>query len=354
MWQTVMPVYSQATATAVADLWRHSTLLQGDTPLPEWKCYSVTSPLRGNATLQKLCEQFPLPAGCAEQNKVGTGEMCAAPSTGGWHPPVSYRFWAGSQSVPVYVRKHDTKEQYLIVASVQPQSNMIGNCPDTVNATIVLAGGNVSFEVRRQGSVYVLDATQGAATLTQIDRWHEASHPLHWSKSMSFEAEVPAQLALNSGAVSARTHTELSPAADHPHDFTGLPTTFVILSSADTMLLDYHFSPRGNELVEYAVWVRARVAAAVYCTLSVAVDGEPTAAGEFGASDDDSAGQFCWSRLQGKVLANPDETHTLSLVLWPQDGNTAVLDVDAMKLVRHEDTSVVFPGTVCQDSRELF
>lgn len=162
IWQAVMPVYSQGVATAVADLWRHSSLLRGDMPLPTWRCYTNGTPLKGNKTLQELCAKFPLSAAeCGFTNVVAQGQRCAAPSTGGWHAPVSYRFWAGSQSIPVYVRKHDSKDQYLVVASVQPQSNMIGNAPDTANITIYLTHDlPVAFEARRQGSVYVLDMTK--------------------------------------------------------------------------------------------------------------------------------------------------------------------------------------------------
>ena len=44
VWQTVMPVYSQGVATAVADLWRHSTLLEGDMPLPVYTCCECAQP----------------------------------------------------------------------------------------------------------------------------------------------------------------------------------------------------------------------------------------------------------------------------------------------------------------------
>ena len=44
VWQTVMPVYSQGVATAVADLWRHSTLLEGDMPLPVYTCCECARP----------------------------------------------------------------------------------------------------------------------------------------------------------------------------------------------------------------------------------------------------------------------------------------------------------------------
>ena len=115
------------------------------------------------------------------------------------HPPVSYRFWAGSQSVPVFVRKHHSREQYLIVASVQPQSNQIGNAPLATNATIDIGDVQVRFEARRQGSVYILDKTvdesETNGTLIQVDRWHELDHPAHWSKSFDFEAALHAGIA---------------------------------------------------------------------------------------------------------------------------------------------------------------
>ena len=52
------------------------------------------------------------------------------------------------------------------------------------------------LEFRRQGAVYVLHNTTGTASLTQVDAWHEATHPSYWQDSFVFEAELHASLLL--------------------------------------------------------------------------------------------------------------------------------------------------------------
>ena len=110
----------------------------------------------------------------------------------------------------MYARKHVAQEVYLIYGTVQPQSNQIGNAPPSLNASFFLGGSAVTLEVRRQGSTYVFDnTTAGTPSLTQVDAWHEATHPSHWSKSFVFEAE--AHLGLSTEwQRSAETMTEVS------------------------------------------------------------------------------------------------------------------------------------------------
>jgi hypothetical protein len=85
--------------------------------------------------------------------------------------PVNWRFWAGSQDTVVYVRKHTVTTEYVISGTILPQSNVAGNAPETLNVTINLAGKKLSFEVRRQGSVYSLstDAKGTPTKFVQLD-----------------------------------------------------------------------------------------------------------------------------------------------------------------------------------------
>ena len=283
---------------------------------------TTATPLRYNKTLQESCAKALGPE-CGEVNVIPSGELCEPPSTGGWHPPVSYRFWAGSQSFPVFVRKHDEKEQYLIVASVQPQSNQIGNSPDAANITIELDGAPVRFEARRQGSVYVLDKTTGGAngTLTQVDTWHQVEHPSYWSSNFDFEAEMHAGLASDS-ALTLHTRTELAEGAQHPLDFAG--STSYVTASAETPLLRYHWEPRGTRVVEYVVWVRIREIGGT-SVLAIALDGKQASEKRFGGGGDRG---FCWTRFDQMLAATP-EPHTLSLRL-----GGGSLHVDAIRLVR--------------------
>ena len=312
IWQAAMPVYSQGVATAVADLWRHSHLLAGDMPNAEWACYTIGTPLRDNVTLQETCSKFPLAAACGETNVIGTGDRCTAPNMpeSGWHAPVSFRFWSGSQSIPVFVRKHDTKEQYLITASVQPQSNMIGNAPDAANVTIFLGELRLRFEARRQGSVYILDlTTSDSGTLTQADSWHELGHPQHWSKCIEFQAELHTAIASNTDLSSLYTRSELRDGALHALDFVG-STSFVDISAAST-LLEYHFQPRGTLPVEYVVWMRARAVGDLHsegCTLAIGLDGQHVGEKSCGSAD------FSWLRLDSLLIVKPSEIpHALSI-----------------------------------------
>ena len=52
-------------------------------------------------------------------------------------------------------RKHETRDQYVIIGTIQPQSNVLGNTPLNVTASIMLDGVSLNITVRRQGSVYL-------------------------------------------------------------------------------------------------------------------------------------------------------------------------------------------------------
>jgi hypothetical protein len=327
IWQAAMPVYSQGVATAVADLWRNSHLLAGDMPNAEWKCYTIGTPLRGNPKLQETCTKFPLAAACGETNVIGTGDRCTPPDMpeSGWYSPVSWRFWSGSQSIPVFVRKHDTKDQYLITASVQPQSNMIGNAPDAANVTIFLGELPVRFEARRQGSVYVLDLTTGGAngTLTQADSWHELGHPQHWSQDFEFEAELHTGIASDTALTSLHTRTELRNSARHSLDFVG-STSFLDVSAASPFF-EYHFQSRGTRTLEYVIWLRSRSPTNSHsdgCVLAVGLNGQRLGNTSCGS------GEFGWSRIDGLLVAKPGE-HALSLHVLSGQAH-----IDSIRLVR--------------------
>lgn len=73
VWQTVMPTYAQATAMAVNDLFRSSTLVPGDMPLATTRCYTVGYPqLKQNQTLFAQCSQAATAAttACKARNVV--------------------------------------------------------------------------------------------------------------------------------------------------------------------------------------------------------------------------------------------------------------------------------------------
>ena len=277
------------------------------------------------------------------------GELCQPPGTGGWHKPVSYRFWAGSQSVAVYVRKHNSKSIYLIYGTVQPQSNQIGNAPQALNVSIQLEGTTLAFEVRRQGSTYVFDNTtsrtthststreQYAATLpswTQIDSWHEATHPSYWSKSIVFEAEAHAELADDIGRI-AISFTESCAAEGldgNSFNFVGA-TSFVSMPSAATK---YIFRPR-RDTRDLTAWVRLRRAAvgidngnSSSCVV-LAIDGQTF--GSIGCAQLSMAAMFCWTPVGPVPSSLIVAETTQTLTLQGQHSNQSLqMDIDQLGL----------------------
>ena len=110
-----------------------------------------------------------------------------------WPEPKTYRFWGGSQDLVIMVRKHEIRDQFVIVGSIQQQSNLIGNAPLNVTASILLEGRQLNFTVRRQGSVYLYSPAVTAAaapSFVQLDGWHESSHFSHWANNFNIEAEL--------------------------------------------------------------------------------------------------------------------------------------------------------------------
>ncbi|MEL6698842.1 MAG: hypothetical protein AAFP89_21535 [Bacteroidota bacterium] len=91
----------------------------------------------------------------------------------------------------VAVRKHPTQSIYIIAGTLQPISNVKGNVVDQKVETITFDGQQISCAFRRQGSVYYYDARDEAhPVFFQVDHWHEAGHPMYWSKDFLWEAEV--------------------------------------------------------------------------------------------------------------------------------------------------------------------
>jgi hypothetical protein len=105
------------------------------------------------------------------------------------NPIITYN--TNDKHVLVTIRKHNQKEKYIICGTYQPFSNEANDIPEKKNVTISFANQELTFEVRRQGSVYVYEKTpEGKILFYQLDRWHENAHPDHWTKDFHFEAEV--------------------------------------------------------------------------------------------------------------------------------------------------------------------
>lgn len=97
----------------------------------------------------------------------------------------------GEPCLLLVVRKCDDKKRYIINATMQPFNNNKNSIPDKKIIHAEFDGNKLSFEARRQGSVYVYDVSNPGDTIFyQLDAWHESSHPDHWTKDFYFEAEV--------------------------------------------------------------------------------------------------------------------------------------------------------------------
>lgn len=112
------------------------------------------------------------------------------------NPIITYK--TNDKHVLVTIRKHTKKEKYIICGTYQPFTNEANDIPEKKNVTIAFANQEITFEVRRQGSVYVYEKTpEGKTLFYQLDKWHENSHPDYWSKDFYFEAEVADTLISN-------------------------------------------------------------------------------------------------------------------------------------------------------------
>ena len=261
-WSTIMHTYAQAIASQQSDLfWNSSLMAPNDYPVPPRGCFFEPSPSQHSKAQEKACEQNygrecsaswvwrtrqwtppTTPPMTPPTPPTDNQSLCHDPR----YPPVNYRFWTGSQSVVVVARKDKHAERYLIMSTVQPQSNMVGNAPLNLNVSFQLNGHKVHFESRRQGSVYVLDDSGGSPTLTQLDKWHEAKHPSWWSHDFHFEAEAHYQrpLQLNvaeTTEVLVPVVTEGRSDASSPYDFVGAKSYVKLVRATTT---EYRFTPR--------------------------------------------------------------------------------------------------------------
>lgn len=158
-------------------------------------------------------------------------------------PVITYR--TNDKHVLVTVRKHNTKEKYIICGTYQPFSNEANELPEKKNIEVNIAGKDLSFEIRRQGSVYVYEKTSEGKTLFyQLDKWHENKHPDHWTRDFYIEAEV---------ADTSLSASSLFTIAKKENDFTDY-TTYVALDKQTIPV--YYFTQRDSSAVLKYLWVR--------------------------------------------------------------------------------------------------
>lgn len=221
IWQAVMPSYAQAVTSRYEDILRNGSLLDGD-----------------------------------------IGNSYVNPTQPG------YSFWSGDLRNLVVARKHNFKQLYAITGTVQPNSNMVGNAELENDATINLDGQTLSFKIRRQGSTYVYDNTNPAEPVFyQIDKWHERTHPSHWTNDFNLEGEL---FDNNNTQVQIRTEVPSGAQAGDFREF----TSYVMWPDNVTtpQAVEFNFNPRNATNNTYYIWVRARSRGGVTTSMEVKVD----------------------------------------------------------------------------------
>ncbi len=183
IWQAAIPSYAQAVTSRVESLFKNSNVMPGDEP-------------------------------DSRINPVNPG----------------YQFRTGDKSKLVVIRKHNSKNEYYITASINPYSNMMGAAPNVSPATINLDGTNITFNVRKQGSVYFYNSTTNV--FYQLDGWHEAGHPYNWSTNFELEGELA-----DKGNYTIATEPVLN------HNFTNF-TSYI--TSTDTIFYNIDVREVGN------------------------------------------------------------------------------------------------------------
>jgi hypothetical protein len=147
----------------------------------------------------------------------------------------------------ITARKHSAKEKYVICGTLQPFENGKDVLPEKKIADVQINGKNFSFEVRRQGSVYIYEEVAGKTLFYQLDGWHENAHPDFWSSDFRQEAELTDTSIPVSDLFTESKYTGC--------DFSEF-TSFIRMSP--TMRCDYTFSMRDSVEAPIYLYLRYR------------------------------------------------------------------------------------------------
>lgn len=225
-YQVVMPVYAQAVISRAEEFLRNGDLMNGDVP-QGWL---------GNVTLSATTPK--------------------------------YLFNTGNNNQLVSVRKMRGSNKYLITGAQMSTSNTIGSAPQSSFVKFKLGADSIRIEIRRQGSVYMYDATNPSAKVFyQLDKWHQYEHPERWSKDFELEAELFDNL-----ATAAVIKTEV-PAGTPANDYTNF-TSYISYNTVTPPVLQYNFTPRNQS--SYYVWLRVRSKNTTGGSITVGLNGAPS------------------------------------------------------------------------------
>lgn len=194
----------------------------------------------------------------------------------------------------VTVRKSNTGNKYMISAGYNAINSKANAVVPEKNLTIKLDGNEVTFKAREQGSVYMYDNTNTSAPVFyQLDAWHEATHPIYWSKNFLFDAEL-----YDTGTATIKTTGYVG------RDFTNADS---YVNANGT--LGYTFQPRVGSGTTFYLWARAKTTGGS-STLQANVDGGSPLSTTF------NSGAFQWVKLPGSFSGVTLSTnHTLNLVV---------------------------------------
>ena len=198
---------------------------------------------------QALAPAYAQAAFSSVSDFIRKGDLVQRLPGGSWEPE-NYRLTTSDPRAVVYARKLGTK--YLIVSSIQPLSNVVGNAPMSKTITFDLEGSPVQIVSRRQGSIYVLDKTNPAKpTLKQVDAWHAAGHFAYWPKAVAMEAE-------NSDNQLKHAYLETRFLTGEDRLFETLVRFKGELGSMPDEWLQYSFQPRSERPTSWNLRVKAK------------------------------------------------------------------------------------------------
>lgn len=110
--------------------------------------------------------------------------------------PTRWEFPSGGLNNLIGVRRMRNSDRFLITGSIQRNSNQPGQAPKQKLANIPWnpsgpVTDSLQFEIRAQGSTYVLDLTGPDTVWYQLDAWHEWKDPCWWCRDFCIEGELP-------------------------------------------------------------------------------------------------------------------------------------------------------------------
>ncbi len=165
-----------------------------------------------------------------------------------------FMFATGNPLDLIVGRKADNADRYAIHGSVMRLDNAPSHGPKEKDACISLADSNgtvidtLLFQIRAQGSTYILDMTTPDTIFYQLDGWHEWMEPWRWCRDFVLEGEL-ADTVLNGAPVLGTEHG--GSGADY-REF----TTWTHMANGQS--LKYRFATRHLEQDTLYAWVRAR------------------------------------------------------------------------------------------------